>query len=110
VQKSHYAAYVKERWNKEVLENADGFAVYRFLTDGVFIEDIYVTPEKRSTQVAFNFANNIAELARIRGLKKMYGTVCIDAPYTEINLQKYFKYGFRVLNLHHNIINLVKEL
>lgn len=107
---SHYAAYIKERWGTEVIEDERGFVSFRPAKDGMLIEDIYVIPELRSKGVARHFGEEVTKIAKNRGFSKLYGTVATSAPYSEYNVTSYIKWGFKIANCQNNVIYLVKEI
>ena len=71
---SHFANYIKERQNKEIIEDESGFATYYFIMPDCYIEDIYVIPEKRKAGIAAKYADKIAKIAQEKNcLKSNYG-------------------------------------
>lgn len=107
---SLFAEYVKEREGKDIVESDKGFATYFYLGDGCYIQDIYVKPEYRKSGEASNFANIISEVAKSKGYKKLYGTVCPQAKGSTESLKVLLAYGFQLDSCTHNLIALVKEL
>ena len=107
---SLYAAYVKERENKDIIESDKGFATYIFMEDGVYIEDIYVHPEYRKTDIASAMADEIAHIARGKGLKKLYGSVVPTARNSTASLKVLLAYGFTLQNSSNNFIWFSKDI
>ena len=108
--KSLYAKYILERENKSCLETEDGFATYVYNEDYVYIEDIYVVPEKRKENIAASLADKIAEEAKAKGYKKMVGSVVPYAKGATNSLKVLLAYGMRLSHSNEHIIYFTKEL
>lgn len=107
---SLYADYIKERENKETVESELGFATYSFIKDGAYIVDIYVKPEYRKSHVASDLANQVTEIAKKKGLKKLFGSVVPSANGSTASLKALFSYGFKLVNSANDFIWLEKEI
>lgn len=107
---SLYANYVKELCGKEVLENENGFVVFFPFNDGLYIQDIYVVPAFREKNYASSLADQVAEIAISRGLKKLYGSVKPSNNNSTISLKVLLAYGFKLDSSVVDGIALVKEL
>ena len=107
---SLYGDYIKERENKSIVESDVGFATYSVAKDGIYIEDIYVRPEYRKGHIAADMADQIAVIAREKGLHKLYGSVCPSANGSTASLKVLLAYGFKLNSSTNNFIMLEKEI
>lgn len=107
---SLYAEYVREREGKFVVENDKGFATYLFVNDGCYIEDIYVAKEYRKNGQAAEFADEIAKIAKQKGVSKLYGTVAPQANGATESLKVLLAYGFKLHSSNQNLILMVKDI
>lgn len=107
---SLYAKYCKERENKEIIEDERGFATYVFLKDGVYVVDIYVCPDHRHSNVAASYADQIAQIAKAKGLNKLYGSVAPNANNSADSIKVLLAYGFKPDPSQSNLVFFVKEL
>lgn len=107
---SLFGLYIKERLNKNIIEDDNGFCTYIFLQDGVYLEDIYVHPDHRQSGKASELADRIAEIAKEKGLKKMYGSVVPNAKFSTESLKVLLAYGFRLKSSEQNVIYFEKDL
>lgn len=107
---SLYAQYIKERLNKEIIETEKGYAVYFFIQDGVYIEDIFVSPDHRHSHEAARMANEIADIARKQGYTKMYGSVKPSANYSTDSLKVLIAYGMKLKEAGPDAIIMVKDI
>lgn len=107
---SLYASYIQERENKFIIESDKGFATYTFVSDGCYIEDIYVTKEHRKSGEAARMADQIAEIAIEKGYLRLYGTVAPRANGATDSIKVLLAYGFRVNGSDANLIYMVKDL
>ena len=95
---SLYSEYVREHSDDEVIETEVGFGRYRFLNQTqVYIVDIYVRPDRRKSGAASAIADNIVELAKLRGCTELLGTVVPSAKNSTASLRVLLGYG---MNLH----------
>lgn len=107
---SLYGQYIKERENKDIVEDDYGYATYFFINDGVYIQDIYVHPDHRHSNIASKYADEIANLAKQKGYKKMYGSVVPSMSHSTSSLKVLLSYGFRLESSERNAIIMVKDI
>jgi ribosomal protein S18 acetylase RimI-like enzyme len=107
---SLYADYLRERTDKRILEDEKGFVTYYFINDGVYLEDIYVSPDYRHSGVASEMADKVAEIAKEQGCTKMFGTICPAANNSTEGLKVLLAYGFRLDSCVNNFIALKKDI
>ena len=72
---SLYGKYIKERENCDIIEHESGFISYRIrdtqLGLTLFIEDIFVLPEKRRQGIAAEFCELIKSIAKKENCKQI---------------------------------------
>lgn len=107
---SLFGDYIKEREDKEIIEDSFGFATYSFLADGIYIIDIYVAPDYRKSNVASKYADKIADIAKSKGLNKLYGSVCPAAKGSDASLKVLQAYGFKLDSLSNGLIVMKKDI
>ena len=107
---SLYAKYIKERTNTEILEIEEGFATYSFNTEGVYIQDIFVDKEFRRGDMAAAMADQIAHEAVNKGLKQMFGSVCLDAINPGDSMRVLLAYGMVPFSVKGNTIYFKKDI
>lgn len=108
--KSHYANYIEERENKDIIEDEKGFATYSYVDNGIYIEDIYVAPEFRNQKVASSYGAIIEDIARKSGLSYVYGSVATDVNGVTESLKRMIGYGYSVYKCETNMIYFIKEI
>ncbi len=107
---SMWANYQKEVWGFETLENEKGFVSYQVLEDAIFITDIYVEPDFRRSGIAWEFADEIAEMARAQGKQRLLGRVDVTQADSATSLKAQLAYGFVPFSAEQGKIWLRKEL
>ena len=105
-----YAKYLKERSGKEIITNEHGFATYLFEQDYVYLEDVYVEPEHRRSNICFSMADEIVEIAKSKGYKKIIGSVVPGTPGATNSLKVLLEYGFKLAYSTESIIYFQKEI
>ena len=108
--KSHFANYKEERENANVIEDEYGFIVYKFENEYVYIEDLYVVPEKRKSLIASSYADKVVDIAKKEGYNRLLGSVSPQDPNATANLKVLLGYGFRLLSCKEEIIYFIKEI
>jgi len=107
---SLYAQYVNEREGKEIVEDNNGFATFKFIQDYCYVEDVYVVPAKRKSGICLGYINAIAEIALRNGYTKLLTSVSPKANGAEASLKSTMACGFKVLSCDKDLIYFVKEL
>lgn len=107
---SHYANYRIEREGAIVIEDENGFASAIRLEGYMYIDEIYVIPEKRKSNIASNYADKIAIIAKEEGYKKLLGSVDPKANGSTNSIKALLAYGFELLNINGSLIYLQKEI
>lgn len=107
---SLYGDYIKERENKNIVENENGFATYYFLPQGVYLENLYVKPSARGKFESAKLAEQVVAIAKEKGCTKMYTTIKPSTNGSTEALKLNLWYGFRLDFTEHNAIILVKDI
>jgi ribosomal protein S18 acetylase RimI-like enzyme len=107
---SLHADYIKERGTKEIIESEKGFLTYFFVNDGVYIEDLYISPAHRKSHLASQMADQVAAIAKEKGYYKMYGSVAPSAQGSTDSLRVLLAYGMKLDSAGPNAVILAKEL
>lgn len=107
---SLYAQYIKERENRECLEHEHGFASYQIIDDGIYVEEVYIVPEKRQTGLASDLVDKIAEQAKALGKKYIYTSVSPHVNGSTISIKAITAYGFELHNSSRDLIMFIKEI
>ena len=107
---SLHAQYIQEREGKHILEEENGFATYSFLKDGVYIEDIFVSPDHRHSHLAASIADRIANIAKEKGFNRMYGSVVPSANHSTSSLKVLIAYGMQLDSATNNFILMKKDI
>jgi GNAT superfamily N-acetyltransferase len=102
---SLYGDYIAEREGKQIVESEKGFATFKVFDNGeCYIQDIYVIPECRKTNLGKQMADEVSEIAKNRGCKLLIGSVCTEDKHATRNLQIFLSYG---MNIYKNVGTLI---
>lgn len=105
-----YADYIKEREDFECVHDENGFATYKISGTECYIRDIYVKPELRKSNIASEYADKIAEIAKSKGCTHLTGTVAPSANGATASTQVLIAYGFKILRSTSDLIIFMKEI
>jgi GNAT superfamily N-acetyltransferase len=108
---SKYASYIYEREGKSMLETEHGFATYWFPNNDVcYLEDLFVLPDHRKSNVATDLANQICEIAKSKGCKRLLGSINLNTKNPTRNMKVFLAYGMQLTSCDNNMIYLTKDL
>jgi len=108
---SHFANYIKEREDKQILENEKGFATYKIYDNGeCYLQDIYVAPEFRKQHVGSGMVDRVSDIARKHDCHTLIGSICLDDKNATKNMQIWLGYGFQLYKNVGTMIFLRKDL
>lgn len=109
---SLFAQYVKEREGKHVIETEDGFAVLQIIPESkqIYIQDIYVVPDKRKSGVGKAFLEQVEATCREQGFDKISGSVQPSTRGSTDSLKILLAVGFKLAAAEHDAIYFIKEI
>lgn len=107
---SKYLDYLKERLNVESIETEEGFVTYSFSEDLVYIQDIYVVPHLRKSNIAKTLADKVVEIAKERGITKVLGSVALNTSSRDDSIKVLHAYGMKISHYDNHIIYFIKEV
>lgn len=108
---SLYSAYIRERTNKDIIEIPEGFVVYEFINNTtVYIEEIFVLPEHRRSDIARDLANQVLGIAKEKGYSKVLGSVDTRARNAEDSIKVLLAYGMTLDSANQNLIIFKKDI
>lgn len=92
------------------MEVDGGFCVYELHPEHCYIEDIFVSKEFRRKGLATVLANEVTELAKNHGCKRLFGSVVPSAKGAQESLLTLLSYGFRIHEARPDLVFFVKEI
>jgi GNAT superfamily N-acetyltransferase len=107
-----WAAYIKETLGKEMIQTDKGFATF-FIVPGTsvcYIEDIYVLPEHRKSDITTEMENSVKKWAVERGCTELMGSVNLSISTPERSLQILLHRGYKLSQVTPSMIYLKKKL
>jgi len=116
---SMYAAYTLEFENVQTIYRSEiGFANFSLETKrensvDIYIQEVYVVPEKRGNKYATSLTNDCIKNARKlykKPVKTIYTSVGVDGETVNQSLRAITAFGFKLLKSEEKIIYFYKEL
>jgi GNAT superfamily N-acetyltransferase len=101
---------MKEVYSKEVIESGNFLIVYSFTDEIFYLEDFYIRSEFRDNGFGKELMETIISMAKVKGCKKLLGSVSLLCKYKDENMAKFLKFGFKLESLGSNIIFLMKDI
>jgi hypothetical protein len=105
-----YAAYLEELGAKHLYRNDKGFALYSFVEENCYIEEIYILPKYRGAKEFAVICDNITSIAREKGCKKLLGSVVPTINNSTRSLGMLLSYGAKLVSASNNFIVFSKEI
>lgn len=111
---SMYADYIKELKGDGIVEKEEGFATYRFITENgvpsIYIIDIFTHPDFRRTGFACDVADEIVEIGKKNGCKRLIGTVVPSNKGSTESLKLLLNYDMKLYSSGNDFIVFHKEI
>lgn len=108
---SIFGDYVKERKNRNIIENEYGFITYGFTSkDECYLEDMYICPQFRRNKHGTALVNELFKKAKENSSKVVYTTIVPTTNGSSESLLSSLQYGFKLLRSEPNVIFLIKEV
>jgi hypothetical protein len=105
-----YKDYLKERENAELVEFPHGFVVLKIFPESIYLQDMYVVPEKRMTGQAWSMLKHIEQVAIAAGKLKLVTSCSPPANGSTISLKAILAGGFQLESCDKDMIYLTKDL
>lgn len=106
-----FAAYLKERCNRELLEVPGvAFATYEISGEECYIVDIFVEKSHRRSKVATEIADQISNLAREKGCTYLKGSIDLTRNGARESCFALLSYGFKPMLAMNDAVYFRKEL
>jgi ribosomal protein S18 acetylase RimI-like enzyme len=106
-----YADYLQERENAHILENENGFCIYKYLSPTTaYLQDIYVKPEWRKTAIGKKMLEDVVKICKKSNISALLASTDISANNPEVSALAILKSGFKFHKLEENMIWYVMEI
>ena len=106
-----YFDYLRETYNKTVIENETGVIVFSFDKQTIYIEDLYVKPELRGKGYGKTMYNFVLDVGRQKGCRQSLISVVLSSKGSHKNLCMYIdKLGYTISRANDTVIYLIKPL
>lgn len=107
---SLFGRYSKERAGREIIECDDYFVTYSFYPTHLFIEDMYIVPEKRGTGLCNEIISGLEGHAKANGINKTVVTISPEAKNIDQVLLVVTKLNFKIFRSSEGLIYLSREI
>lgn len=107
---SLFGRYSKERAGREILESEDYFVTYSFYPTHLFIEDMYIVPEKRGSGLFEQLVDALEAQAKSMGITKTTCTVCPVSKNADEVIKKIMSLNFKIYRSTEDLIYLSREV
>lgn len=106
---SLFADFKRDREGKTVIENDDGFIVYKFAKEACHVDELYLR-SGANRGLDFEMLDFVSKIAKQNDCKRMFGYVHTATNGAQDVLLMFFTYGMRLHSAENDRINLVKDL
>lgn len=107
---SLWSDYYSERLGWLTIEEPDGFVLFALNPPTATIEDIYVAPHARKSNLALSLANRVSAFARNEGCTELVTQVWPGTKGAEHAVRINIAYGFKMIGAENGRIIFKKEL
>lgn len=105
-----YAKYIKERDDREILEDEYGFITYKILNQECFIYDMCVDLSSRVGSRGRALIDSLVEIAHAADCSFISANVFLSDKGSSNTLLAAIRVGFKAVKANNDIIFIVKEI
>jgi len=105
-----YAKYIKERDDREILEDEFGFITYKISGEECYINDMCIDLSERSGSRGRNLIEQLKEIALKLGCTFISANIYLADKGSSNTLFASLKVGFKVVKANHDILFIVKKI
>lgn len=107
---NNYAAYLKERENKYILENEHGFIVYQVVGTDCFLAEMFIIKSHRHTGLFEKMISELREIAELNKCATITATIDLRDKGANRNLRASQKVNFTITQANQDILLIKKEV
>lgn len=107
---SHWAEYVKERFNWSAIETDRGTIIYSIRPPYALIHDLFVTQDSRIKKHGTALCDEVARIGKEQGCTHLWSQVAVGSRNATEALKANLAYGFCVTATDDKGIILMKEI
>ena len=105
-----YFDYLKEREGVDCVAYEYGFALVKLVSTGLYIQDIYVVPERRGEKLASKMLADIEAQCVQKNIEQIIGSCDTQANGATHSIKTMLATGFQLSHCDGNLIYLTKKL
>lgn len=107
---SLYGDYLKESYNRYIIEEDYGFITYEFKEDKIYTVDGYIKPEFRNKGLASKMMDRIVSIGKDNNKKYLCCPVNSLINTASLSHMCHKKYGMKLYKITNDIILYIKEI
>jgi hypothetical protein len=92
-----YAKYIKARAGEEILENEQGFIVYKFFDKEIFLKDMFIDESARGTSLCRQMIEILSQMGRDHGCEILTATIHLNDERASNTMHSALHVGFKIL-------------
>lgn len=105
-----YAKYIKQRDDREMLEDENAFVIYKIVGEECFIVDMFVEKDSRGSSKFKSLLDSLSNIASENKCKVISANIhLIDVGATHA-FRSALQFGFKLARAENGILLIVKEL
>lgn len=105
-----YAKYILEREDAKIIENADGFLIYRIVGQEAFIVNLFVDSKSRKKGICEELVSILEKKAIEQRCDHLSGLIQINDPGRNVTMQAALRIGFEIAGVNPQSILIIKKI
>lgn len=105
-----FKSYLKSQNDADIVEDENGFILYRIVGEECYISEIYVDDKTKGTGKCKELINILSDIARFEKCTYLSGKIHLVHARANHTLAVALHLGFKVVNADQNTIVITKEL
>lgn len=110
VSKSLWARYIEELRDTRFIEKEWGFISYSIMENCIYLEDVYVIPERRREKLAVQLVEEAEAIGVLAGKTWSMAVIQMDNNFHDESLQAHLQVGFKSYLCENNKIWLKRPI
>lgn len=105
-----WSQYMFEREGFSCIESEFGIAAFKIMDMECYVAHVFILPEHRKKREASRLVDQIAEIGKAAGCKKLTCSAIPSLPGATESVTAQLLYGFKIKSSHESYIILEKEI
>lgn len=110
IQNTLFFEYIRDREKKQIIEDENGFLIYKINGDECFLAEAFVSERSRGSSTLSDLLRHLFASAKAEGCKSVCAMIDLADGGAMRTLSAALKRGFKVVVANNNVLLISKEV